>query len=71
MRFTKAVLLLSALIGGGTAAEAATPIELSRERFANSKAIGPPTFTSALSQPVEETIDLHLISASILHRPGP
>ena len=39
MRFTKAVLLLSALIGGGTAAEAATPIELFRERFANSKAI--------------------------------
>ena len=29
--------------------------------------------TSALSQPVEETVlvDLRLISASILHRPGP
>ena len=32
---------------------------------------GPRTFTSALFQPVEETIDLRLISASILHRPGP
>ena len=33
----------------------------------------PRTFTSALSQPVEETVlvDLRLISASILHRPGP
>ena len=31
------------------------------------------TFISALSQPVEETVlvDLRLISASILHRPGP
>ena len=39
MRPTKAVLLVSALIGGAMTADAGIPIELARQRFANSKAI--------------------------------
>jgi Tfp pilus assembly protein PilF len=39
MRFTPVVLLLTTLTGGAMTAEAAAPIELSRERFANSKTI--------------------------------
>src|SRR5205814_2230602 len=39
MRPTKVVLLVSALIGGAMTADAGIPIELARQRFANSKAI--------------------------------
>lgn len=39
MRFTKAIVLLVAVISGSTTANPATPIRVVRERFANSKAI--------------------------------
>ena len=39
MRFTKAAMLVVAVISGSMATEAATPIRVVRERFANSKAI--------------------------------
>ena len=39
MGLTKAVVLLVAVISGSMTADAATPIRVVRERFANSKAI--------------------------------
>jgi hypothetical protein len=76
MRFTKAVLLLSALIGGRTTAEASAPIQLSRERFANSKAIDLDLEAQtqmakgdlrAAEQSINEASDRSNIMANVLH----